>query len=101
MRSRPMNQAFICKECVYKVPNRTATGTNRAWIESPPSQGNWRAHTRGRWLPCVKGILSGEIANLSTAWRPPRCHEHHQLQKPQYTHEATAMTGLMTGLLNE
>ena len=36
--------------------------------------------------PCVKGILSGEMAKLSRPWRPPRCREHHQLWHPQYTH---------------
>ena len=36
-----------CNECVYKVPQRTATGTNRAWSESPPMWGDWQlAHTQ-------------------------------------------------------
>ena len=33
----------------------------------------------GRWQPCIKGILSEEIAKLSRPWRLPRCREHHQL----------------------
>ena len=33
-------------DSVYKALQRTATGTNRAWMESPPTRGNWQlAHT--------------------------------------------------------
>ena len=53
----------------------------------------------GRWQLCVKGTLSGEIAKLSRPWRPPRCREHLQLWKPQYTHN-TRGDMAMTGLLN-
>ena len=33
---------------------------------------------------------------MTRPWRPPRCREHHQLWKPQYTHNTRgnmAMTG--------
>ena len=33
---------------------------------------------------------------MSRPWRPPRCREHHQLWKPQYTYNTRgymAMTG--------
>ena len=53
----------------------------------------------GRWQPCVKGILSGEIAKLSRPWRPPRCREHHQLRRLQCTHN-TRGDMAMTGSLN-
>ena len=46
----------------------------------------------GQWQPCVKGILSGEIAKLSRPWRPPHCRERHQQCKPQYTHDTRGDT---------
>ena len=49
---------------------------NRKVVGSIPGSG---MSGGGRRQPCVKGILSGEIAKLSRLWRPPRCREHHQL----------------------
>ena len=44
-------QCIPTNQAVYKVPQRTATGMNRAWIESPPSRGNWQlAHTYTHWV---------------------------------------------------
>ena len=52
----------------------------------------------GRWQPCFKGIFSGEIAKLSRPWRPPRCREHHQLRKPQYTQNTRGSMAMMGSL---
>ena len=49
---------------------------NRKVVGSIPGGGMFGG---GWWQPCVKGILSGEIAKLSRPWRPPRCRAHHQL----------------------
>ena len=39
-------------QCNYKLLQRSATGTNRAWIESPPTRGNWQlAHTHSTPIP--------------------------------------------------
>ena len=57
--------------------NRTKRRSrNRKVVGSIPGEG---MSGGGRWQPCVKGILSVEIAKLSRPWRPPRCREHHQL----------------------
>ena len=44
-----------------------------------PSLSHTRTHARIIDVIIVRGTLSGEIAQLSRPWRPPRCCEHHQL----------------------
>ena len=55
----------------HKYPRLTrpglSVGCNRKVVGSIPGLG---MSGGGRWQPCVKGILSGEIAKLSRPWRP-------------------------------